>query len=353
MLNFKILVLNPGSTSTRIAVFKDIQCINHFQIQHTTDVLNKPLFPDQYEIRKKAILDVLANNHFTLFHFHAIAARGGRLKPLKSGVYQINKEMVHHAKIGLQGQHPANLAVVMAWDFSQKFNIPSFVVDPISVDEMEDFVRITGVKEIERGSLSHALNMKAVAKKASQDIHKTYDSARLIIAHLGGGGSVSAHLKGRMIDLYNSDKEGPFAIERAGFIPTLDLLAYMLNKQKSPQQLISNLAHEGGLYAHLGTRDMKKIEELYRHDLHAKLVVKAYIYNIAKSVCSFLPLFQGEIDAVVVTGGVCHSNLIRELIRDQLNFLGNILWYPGEFEMESLALNTLSILEGKSEANEY
>jgi len=275
------------------------------------------------------------------------------LKPIKSGIYRINKKMVQHAKIGLQGQHPANLAVVMAWDFSQEFNIPSFTVDPISVDELEDFIRITGIKDIKRCSLSHALNMKAVAKKASQDIDKDYDSAKLIIVHLGGGGSVSAHLRGKMIDLYNSDKEGPFAVERAGFIPTLDLIEYIEKKHLSPQQVIYRLAHEGGFFSYFRTRNMKQIENLYKNDSYAKLVMKAYIYNISKSVCSFLPLFKGKIDAIVITGGVCHSKLIQKLIKEQLTFLGRILWYPGEFEMESLALNTLSVLKGKSKANEY
>jgi len=349
----KILVLNPGSTSTRIAVFQDNRCIENLQIQHTNNILKKPLFPDQYEIRKKEILNRLTNRGYKLSDFYAISARGGRLKPVKSGVYRINEEMVQHAKIGLQGQHPANLAVVMAWDFSQEFNIPSFTVDPISVDELEDFVRITGIEDIKRGSLSHALNMKAVAKKASQDIGKEYDSARLIIVHLGGGGSVSAHLKGKMIDLYNSDKEGPFAVERAGFIPTLDLMEYIEKRRLSTQKVIELLAREGGLFSYLRTRDMKWIEDMYKNDSYVKLIMKAYIYNISKSVCSFLPLFKGKIDAVVVTGGVCHSRLVQKLIKEQLAFLGRLLWYPGEFEMESLAFNTLSVIKGEIIANEY
>jgi butyrate kinase len=348
-----ILVLNPGSTSTRIAVFQDNKCVDNFQIQHADNVLNKSLFPEQYEIRKKEILNILTNKGYKFSDFYAIAARGGRLKPVKSGVYRINKKMVQHAKIGLQGQHPANLAVVMAWDFSREFNIQSFTVDPISVDELEDFVRITGIKDIKRCSLSHALNMKAVAKKASQDIGKKYDSTKLIIVHLGGGGSVSAHLNGKMVDLYNSDKEGAFAVERAGFIPTLDLIEYIEKKGLSTQQVIDKLAHEGGFYSHFGTRDMKLIEDLYDNDSHAKLIMKAYIYNISKSVYSFLPLFKGQVDAVVFTGGVCHSRLIQKLIKEQITLLGRLLWYPGEFEMESLALNTLSVLEGKSIAYEY
>ncbi len=348
-----ILVLNPGSTSTRIAVFKDVQCVNHFQIQHADNILNKPIFPDQYKIRKTEILKFIKINRFNISNFHAIAARGGRLKPVKSGVYRVNEEMVQHAKIGLQGQHPANLAVVIAWDFSLEFHIPSFTVDPISVDELEDFVKVTGIKDINRCSLSHALNMKAVAKKASQDMNKDYESASLIIVHLGGGGSVSAHLNGKMIDLYNSDKEGPFAVERAGFIPTLDLLDHIQNKRLSPQQAIYKLAHEGGFYSHFGTRDMKQIANLYKNDPNVKLVIKSYIYNICKYVCSFLPVFKGNIDAVVITGGVCKSELIQALIGEELSFLGKIFWYPGEFEMESLALNTLSVLEGKSRAYEY
>lgn len=349
----KILVLNPGSTSTRIAVFKDNECIENIRIQHTDDILNKPLFPDQYEIRKKDVINSLIIKGYQFYGFSAISARGGRLKPVKSGVYRINEEMVQHAKIGLQGQHPANLAVVMAWEFSREFDIPSFTVDPISVDELEDFARITGLKDINRCSLSHALNMKAVAKKASQDMNEDYESAKLIIVHVGGGGSVSAHLNGKMIDLYNSDKEGPFAVERAGFIPTLDLLNHVQQKQLSPQQAVYKLAHEGGFYSHFKTRDMNQIEDRYRNDSHAKLVIKAYIYNISKYVCSFLPIFKGNVDAVVFTGGVCKSELIQELIKEQLGFLGRIIWYPGEYEMKALALNTLSVLKGESEAYEY
>lgn len=349
----KILVLNPGSTSTRIAVFEDSKCIENIQIQHTNNVLRKPLFPDQYEIRKKEILNNLISRGYKLSDFHAISARGGRLKPIKSGIYRINKKMIQDAKICLQGHHPANLAVVMAGDFSREFNIPSFTVDPISVDELEDFVRITGIKDIKRCSLSHALNMKAVAKKASQDIGKNYDSAKLIIVHLGGGGSVSAHLKGKMIDLYNSDKEGPFAVERAGFIPTLDLISYIGKKQLSLQKVIRLLSHEGGFFSHFRTRDMKRIENLYKSDSYTKLVMKAYIYSISKSACSFLPLFEGKIDAVAFTGSVCYSKLVQKLIKRQLSFLGKLLWYPGEFEMESLALNVFSVLKGESKANKY
>lgn len=348
-----ILVLNPGSTSTRVAVFKERVCRENHRISHPDDVLDRPLFPDQHELRQQQIINYLTDAGYRLAEFQAIAARGGRLKPVKSGVYRVNEEMVRHAQIGLQGQHPANLAVVIAWTLSQEFHIPAFTVDPISVDELDDVARITGIKQITRCSLSHALNMKAAAKKAAQEMGTSYGIAQLIVVHLGGGGSISAHLQGRMVDIYNSDKEGPFAVERAGFIPTLDLLDFLEQEELTPQQAVVKLAHEGGFFSHFGTRDIAQIERLYDESSDARLVMQAYIYAIAKGVCSFLPLFGTSLDAVVFTGGVCHSKLIQQLLKDRLGFLGKLLWYPGEFEMESLALNTLAVLQGEFEAYEY
>jgi butyrate kinase len=328
-------------------------CRENHRIAHPDEVLDRPLFPDQHELRQQQILKYLAEAGYRLAEFQAIAARGGRLKPVKSGVYRVNEQMAHHARIGLQGQHPANLAVVIAWTLSHEFHIPAFTVDPISVDELDDVARITGIKQITRCSLSHALNMKAAAKKAAQDLGMPYDAAKLIVVHLGGGGSISAHLQGRMVDIYNSDKEGPFAVERAGFIPTLDLLDFLEQEHLTPPQAVLKLAHEGGFFSHFGTRDIAQIERLCDANPSARLVLQAYIYGIAKGVCSFLPLFGTFLDAVVFTGGVCHSKLIQQPLKEQLGFLGKLLWYPGEFEMESLALNTLAVLQGERAAYEY
>ena len=348
----KILVINPGSTSTKIAIFFDREEKIRETLIHDDSLLSQPLFPQQYEERKKSIFKFIQDKGFSLGDFSAIAARGGRLKPVKSGVYRINEEMVEHARIGLQGQHPANIAVVLAWEISKKYGCDAFTVDPISVDEMMELAKVTGVKGIRRNSLSHALNMKAVAKKAARDIGKSYEQSRFIVVHLGGGGSISAHLDGKMVDLYNSDKEGPFAVERAGNIPTLDLLDYMKENNLNFDEIIQMLTHKGGLFSHFGTRNMSEILKEAEKNPKNMMIIEAYIYNVSKYACSLLPIFNGQLDAIVVTGGVVKNEFIRELLKKYLSFL-KIMWYPGEFEMETLALRTLDALEGREEILEY
>lgn len=352
-MDYLILVINPGSTSTKLAIYENEKEVVRKTLKHPDDVVQKPLFPEQYECRKKNILDFLEENGFNPKNFSAIAARGGRLKPLKAGVYRIDSRMMNDAMIGLQGEHPANISVVLAYELSQTYGIPAFTVDPISVDEMWDVARITGIAGIERRCLSHALNMKAAAKKAAQELKKNYEDCNLIVVHLGGGGSISAHLNGRMVDVYNSDKEGPFAIERAGAIPTLDLLEYMKSRGLDVSQVVRLLSHEGGLYSLFGTRDFEKIEQLASEDPKKQLYLRAYVYNICKYAASFLPIFRGNVDAIVFTGGVCLSKKVRSMIEESLSFAGKLLWYPGEFEMETLALRTLAVLRGEEEILEY
>lgn len=349
----KILTLNFGSTSSKIAIYENGNYIENIYIQHEDKLLEMPLFPQQCDLRKQAIVEFLKKRKIDINRIDAISARGGRLKPLKSGVYKIDENMVSDAKSGLQGEHPANLAVVIAWELSKKYNLLAFTVDPISVDEMADIAKITGIKGIKRNCLSHALNMKAVAKKFSNDAGKSYQECDLIVVHLGGGGSISAHKKGKMIDVYNSDKEGPFAVERAGNLPTLDLIDFISTERLSSKQINDLITHYGGFYSYFRSRDLNYIEKLYYGDKKAKLVVEAYVYNIAKYICSFLPIFRGKIDAVILTGGVCHSKLIKELITEQISFIGKIVWYPGEFEMESLAQNVVLAMQGEISINDY
>jgi len=331
-----ILVLNPGSTSTRVALYLDGRCLDSKKLSVGADVLDLPLFPEQYEARKRSVFDYLGDQGLEPSRLDAVAARGGRLKPLRSGVYRVCPEMVAHAKAGLQGQHPSNLAVVLAAEIEADYGVPGYTVDPISVDEMSDIAKITGLKDISRSSLSHALSMKSVARKASRALGIKYEKAKLIVAHLGGGGSVSAHLGGRMVDLYNSDQEGPFAVERAGGMPSLKLLAYMREKGLSPEAATRKLAHEGGLYSHFGTRDFEQMVARAERDPGAKLVLDAYVYQVAKAVSSFLPIFDGAVDAVVFTGGVVNAPVIRSELERYLSFIDRLLWYPGEFEMDAL-----------------
>jgi len=341
-----ILVVNPGSTSTRTALYEDERCVDSAKLEHVGAFLDLPLFPDQYRARRQGVLDHLERIGVDPRQLDGFAARGGRLKPVSSGVYRVNEEMVGHAKRGLQGQHPANIAVVMAWDFEKEFGVPGYTVDPISVDELDETARITGIKDISRASLSHALSMKSVAKKAAREIGMEYADAGLIVTHLGGGGSISAHLRGRMVDLYNSDQEGPFAVERAGGLSTLKLLEYMEAKAISIPEAVKELAHEGGMVSHFGMRNIQDILKLAEDHTEAKSVIDAYVYQIAKGVSSFLPLFGGRPDALAFTGGVIHSEKIRGMLADSLGFAGRLLWYPGEFEMEALAEGVRNVLKG-------
>lgn len=349
----KILTLNFGSTSSRIAIYENKNCIENSYIQHEDSLLEMALFPQQCDLRKQAILEFLEIRKIDINGIDAISARGGRIKPLKSGVYKIDKNMVSDATKGLQGEHPANLAIAIAWELSKKYNIPAYTVDPISVDELADIARITGMKGMLRNCLSHALNMKAVAKKFSSDEGKPYQDCDLIVVHLGGGGSISAHKKGEMVDVYNSDKEGPFAVERAGNLPSLDLIDFIFTEQLPAKKIIDMITHYGGLYSYFGSRDLNYIEEVYYKDDKAKLIVEAYVYNITKYICSFLPIFKGKIDAVIFTGGVCKSSLIRKFLIDRISFLGRIVWYPGEFEMESLARNVFLAIQGEMPIYDY
>jgi len=349
----KIFVINPGSTSTRVAVFEDGQCLNDHRIVHDNDLLSQPIFPNQYLQRTKDIEAFIASNRYELSSFGAISARGGRLKPVKAGVYRINKEMVQHAKEGLQGQHPANLAVVISAELSLKFGVPAYTVDPISVDELEEYARYTGLSGIERASLSHALNMKAVAKRAAAELEVPYEQLNVIVVHLGGGGSVSAHKAGRMVDLYNSDQEGPFAVERAGSLPTLKLLEYLDTQQISYTETVKLLANEGGFFSYFKTRDFNMIESMCKTDASADIVMEAYTYTIAKAVGSFLPIFQGNLDALCFTGGVVNSRSLRSRLERWVGFVGRLFWYPDELEMETLAGRVTAVLKNEEHAYEY
>jgi len=353
MTKMLILVLNPGSTSTRVALYANGSCINSSRIEHASEVLDMPLFPDQYNLRRNEIFIYLKNNKVDPQQLDAVAARGGRLKPIPSGVYRVNDQMVRDAHQGLQGQHPANIAVVLAAEIEQIYGVPAFTVDPISVDELDDVARITGLKGVYRSSLSHALSMKAVARRAAKDLNLDYEKARLIVAHLGGGGSISAHLGGRMVDLYNSDQEGPFAVERAGAIPSLKLLEFLENRNLPFDQAIKKLTHEGGLFSHFGVRDIQTIQTLSNKENAAKIILDAYIYNIAKAISSFLPIFSGKVDALVFTGGVIHNINIQKALDKQLSFISKIFWYPGEFEMDALAEGVRAALLGKEQIHEY
>ena len=343
-----ILVINPGSTSTKVAVFRDTEEVFKKTIPLDDDMLDLPLFPDQYTIRKRQIVKELDLNGVRPSDLAAVAARGGRLKPLESGVYRVNKEMVDDARRGLQGMHPANTAVVIASEMAEEFGIQAFTVDPISVDELAEWARYTGINEIRRNSLSHALNMKAVARKAATKLGKNYEDAKLIVAHLGGGSSVSAHSNGRMVDLYNSDKEGPFSVERAGALPSHELAEFARERD----DYLDYLTHRGGLFSHYGMRDVESIARRVMKEEIDSAPLEAYIYNIAKYSYSLLAVFDGFPDALALTGGVVKCDFVRERLLSKLKGF-RVLLFPGEYEMESLAEGAHRVISGSEDALDY
>lgn len=345
----KILVINPGSTSTKIGIYENHKFIFQKNIEHELDEIKKfPRAIDQLEYRQESIDELLKEINHHKSSFDAIACRGGRLKPVSSGVYRVNKEMLSDAKIGFQGDHASNLACIIGHNLFSSYGVPVFVVDPVSVDEMWSVARISGFPMIERNSLSHALNMKRVAQEAAIKLGGKYDDCRLIVAHLGGGGSISIHVEGKMVDVYNSDKEGPFAVERSGGVPSLDLVDVCFTKDIEREKLIKKLAGEGGLYAYLGTKNMKIIMDKYNSgDEETRIIVDAYCYQVAKYIGAMAAVLEGRVDAICITGGIAYSELITEKIKKKVKFIAPILFFPGGKELIALAESVESVLTGK------
>lgn len=352
---FNILVINPGSTSTRVAVYRNSDCLFTKSYSHGVEELSRyPKILDQLEWRKGLVLRALGENGIALNAIHAVAARGGRLKPIPSGTYLANERMMQDSRRSLQGEHASNLACLIGKDLAAPLNIPVFVVDPVAVDELDDIARVSGIREIQRNSLSHALNMKAVARKAALQLGITYAEANLVVAHMGGGGSISAHMGGRMIDLYNSDKEGPFTAERAGGIPTLELVDMCFSGRYARDEVVKKLVGGGGITSYLGTKDATEVEgRIHDGEDEARLIFEAMAYQFAKYIGALATVLKGKVDAIVLTGGMAHSKMLVEWIIERVSFIAPILVFPGEGEMEALALGVFRVLTGEEVPRVY
>lgn len=346
---YRILVINPGSTSTKVAVYQDDELLFADSYSHSAEELaGFEHINDQIEMRRAVVERALREHDIDILSLSAVACRGGRLKPMASGTYLVNERMLNDARRGLQGEHASNLACLIGYDISRQAGVEAFVVDPVSVDELDDVARISGLRQIQRNSLSHALNMKAVARRAAADLEGSYERCRMIVAHVGGGGSVSAHADGRMIDLINCDKEGPFTAERAGGIPTLDLVSLCFSGQYSHGEVIRMLVGGGGLMSHLGTKDVREVERrIDAGDSHAKLVHDALIYGFSKGIAEMAAALSGDVDVIAVTGGMAHSDRLIHGLAERVGFIAPIKVYPGEHEMEALALGVLRVLRNE------
>lgn len=352
MQNKYILVINPGSTSTQVALFNNKECLSEKSISHTMNQLSLDV-ENQINFRKESVINFIEECDISLQDINAIAARGGRLKPLPSGSYLVNKSMLKDSYDKGNGNHASRLAVIIGSEIAQEIGCNVYSVDPISVDEMIPKARISGMPEIERKSLSHALNMKAVARKSAEELNKNYNNMNLVVVHLGGGTTVSCHKDGQMIDLIN-DFEGAFTPERSGGLPNLQLVKMCFSGKYTEKEIIKKLEGLGGFYAYLGTKDFLEIEKRIKNgDKQAKLIMDAYIYQLTKVIGSMVAVLEYKVDAISITGSIAKSGNVTHRIKEIFSRIAPILVYPGSFEIEALAFGVLRVLEGQEKPRIY
>ncbi len=355
-MSWRILVINPGSTSTKIAVFDDETEIFKVNISHPLEEIQKySRIIEQFSFRKEVIMKELERAGISRESLKAVVGRGGLLRPIPGGTYLITEKMLEDLKAEVQGEHASNLGAMIAHTIASELNIPAYIVDPVVVDEMEEIARITGLPMIRRRSILHALNQKKVARQAAHDLGKPYDELNLIVVHLGGGISVGAHKKGRVVDVNNAlNGDGPFAPERAGSLPAADLVSLCFSGKYTQAEIKKLLAGKGGIVAHLGTNDMRVVEERIKNgDQKAALILEAMAYNVAKWIGAMATVFEGRVDAIVLTGGLAYYRDFVEMIKKRCSFIAPVKIYPGEDEMRALLEGALRVLRGEEKAKIY
>ena len=359
----RLLVINPGSTSTKVAVYEDEQPLFVETLRHSSQELGAfSHILDQYAFRLEAVLALLQRWQIPLESLSAVVARGGLLRPIPSGTYRVNDRMVAELRgRNKEREHASNLGALLASEIAGRVSRPAFIVDPVCVDEFDEVARVSGLPEIERKSLSHALNLKAVARRAAGELGRPYPQLNMVVVHLGGGISVSVHRRGLMIDVNQAlDGTGPFAPERAGGLPVGDVVricygvAPYEGLHLTYEEMFRKIAGRGGLVAHLGTNNAIEVEQrITAGDQHARLIYEAMAYQIAKEIGAMATVLKGELDAIVITGGLAHSEPLLDWIRDRVAWIAPVLIYPGEDEMLALAQGGLRVLTGEEAARDY
>lgn len=348
---YKILSINPGSTSTKFAVYEDETLICLHTIRHRTDELESfNLLFEQCDFRKNLMLEYLNKDGVNLSDLSAVVGRGGFVHPVESGVYAVNDTMIADLKNSDIPQHASNLGAIIAREIADTIpNCSALIADPVVVDEMQDVARISGLPIFPRRSMFHALNHKAIGRKYAAAIGDSYDHLNLVIAHLGGGISVAAHKLGKVVDLNQGlDGYGPFSPERAGTIDAGLLINHCFDSNQTKAEVHRMLTGNGGLISHLNTNDVQVAVEMAESgDDHARLVVEAMAYNVAKEIGSMLVVLSGQVDAVILTGGIAHSKVVVDYIKALVSTFAKVVVYPGEDEMEALAMSGLRVLRGE------
>ena len=352
---FKILTINPGSTSTKIAIFDNEKEVFEKTLRHSAEEIGQyAKIADQFEFRKNVIEDALKEANIKAEELDAVVGRGGLLRPIKGGTYAVSKNMTHDLMEGPR-EHASNLGGVIAKEIADSVNIPSYIVDPVVVDELSDVARISGIPEIERISIFHALNQKAIARRAAVEMGKAYNESNFVVAHLGGGVSVGAHENGRVVEVANAlDGEGPFSPERSGGLPVGDLAKMCFSGEYTLDEIKKKITGKGGLVAYLGTSDGRDVEAMIESgDKKAELVYEAMAYQVAKEIGACAAVLKGKVDAILITGGISYSKMFVDMIKERVAFIADIKVYPGEDEMLALAQGGLRVLKGEEEAQVY
>ncbi|MED1992338.1 butyrate kinase [Bacillus subtilis] len=352
----RILTINPGSTSTKIGVFHNERSIFEKTLRHNIEELQRfDRIIDQYEFRKNHILETLHEQGINISKFDAVCARGGLLRPIEGGTYVVNDEMIEDLKSGYAGQHASNLGGIIAREIADGLNIPSYIVDPVVVDEMSVLAKVSGMPEIERKSIFHALNQKAVARKAAASLGKRYENMKMIITHMGGGITIGVHDRGRVVDVNNGlHDEGPFSPERAGTVPAGDLVDLCFSGEYTKEEIMKKLVGTGGLLGYLGTNDAVKVEQMIQGgDEKARFIYDAMAYQVAKEIGAASAALKGEVEAIVLTGGLAYGKSFVSAIRSYIDWISDVLVYPGENELQSLAQGALRVLQGEEQSKQY
>lgn len=355
-MSFSILTINPGSTSTKIAVFEDEKEIFSKTLRHSAEELSPyTTVASQFQFRKDIILSELQQAGIRIADFHAIVGRGGLVKPIESGIYEVNEALAHDLEHPVMGEHASNLGGLIARDIARDINngAKAYIADPVVVDELEPIARLSGHPAIERVSIFHALNQKVIARTYAKETGKKYEELNLIVAHLGGGVSVGAHHNGRVVDVNNAlDGDGPFSPERSGGLPT-GALVELCFSGKTKGEIKKILKGEGGVVAYLGTNDMRFVEEKANTEERYATVQNAMCYQIAKEIGAMAAVLKGKVDAILLTGGIAYGKPITNYIKEMVEFIAPVKIYPGEDEMRALAVNGLMVLRGETTAKNY
>ena len=355
-MSIKSLIINPGSTSTKIGVFEDETLLFEETLRHSTEeIAQYATIVDQKDFRKEIILNLLKEKNFDIHSLNVVVGRGGMLKPIPGGTYAVTDDILADLKVGVQGQHASNLGGILAREIGDSIGVPSFIVDPVVVDELIPIARYSGVPELPRTSVFHALNQKAVAKRFAKEQGKAYDSLNLIVVHMGGGVSVGAHEKGNVIDVFNAlDGDGAFSPERAGAVPSGALVKLCYSGKYTEKEVYKKIVGGGGFNAYLNTNDMRDVEKMVEGgDKNAEEIRDAFIFQVAKNIGSMSCVLKGKVDQIIMTGGIAYDKQVIAGLKERVGFIAPVTVYPGEDELLALAQGALRVLNKEEAAKEY